>query len=123
METPVFEMGVTPIDLIRATRAIEKRLNLTTQTPIITIMTHPTVRSLANTLEDLKHPNNYNPIVILQHAGTKTPLWLIHTGVDEVLVFINLAKHLTDRPVHALHARGFNSGETYFTSIEEIVST
>ena len=123
VETPVFEMGVTSIDLIRASRAIEKRLNLTSQIPIITIMTHPTVRSLAKALEDLNHPNNYNPVVTLQHAGTKTPLWLIHPGVGEVLVFINLAKHLSDRPVHALRARGFNPGETYFTSIEETVST
>ena len=112
-------MGVTSIDLISAFRAIEKRLNLTTQTPIITTMTHPTVHSSAKALEDLKHPNNYNPLVVLQHAGTKFPLWLIHSGVGEVLVFINLAKHLTNRPVHALRARGFNSGETYFTSIEE----
>ena len=123
VETPVFEMGVTSIDLIRATRTIEKRLNLTTRIPIITIMTHPTVRSLAKSLEDLNHPDNYSPVVTLQHAGTKTPLWLIHPGVGEVLVFINLAKHLTDRPVHALRARGFNSGEAYFTSIEETVST
>ena len=123
VETPVFEMGVTSMDLIRATRAIEKRLNLTTQIPITTIMTNPTVRSLAKALEDLSHPTSYNPVVTLQHAGTKTPLWLIHPGVGEVLVFINLAKHLTNRPVHALRARGFNHGEIYFASIEETVST
>ena len=123
VETPVFEMGVTSIDLIRTTRTIEKRLNLTTQIPIITMITHPTVRSLAKTLEDLNRPDNYIPVVTLQHVGTKTPLWLIHPGVGEVVVFINLAKHLTDRPVHALRARGFNSGEAYFTSIEETVST
>ena len=111
-ETPVFEMGVTSMDLIRSSRVIEKRLNLTTQIPIITIMTNPTVRSLAKALEYLKHPSSYNPVVTLQNAGTKTPLWLIHPGVGEVPFFINLTKYLTDRPVHALRARGFNHGET-----------
>ena len=123
IDTPVFEMGVTSIDLIKATRGIEKRLNLSTQIPIITMMTHPTVRSLARALQDLNHPESYNPIVTLQHSGSKPPLWLVHPGVGEVLVFLNLAKYLTDRPVHALRARGFNPGESYFTDIEETVTT
>ena len=123
VETPVFEMGVTSIDLIKSTRAIEQRLKLTAQIPIITMMTHPTIRGLAKALEDLNHPSSYNPIVTLQHAGAKPPLWLIHPGVGEILVFLNLAKYLTDRPVHALRARGFNPGETYFSNIEETVST
>ncbi len=42
-ETHVFEMGATSIDLIKVTRAIETRLSLTTQIPISTMMTHPTV--------------------------------------------------------------------------------
>ncbi|KAL2050996.1 hypothetical protein ABVK25_008742 [Lepraria finkii] len=123
VETPVFEMGITSIDLIKTTRGIEKRLSLPSQIPIITMMTHPTVRSLARALQDLHHPKTYNPIVTLQQSGSKPPLWLIHPGVGEVLVFLNLAKYLTDRPVHALRARGFNPGESYFTNIEETVST
>jgi thioesterase domain-containing protein len=42
--------------------------------------------------------------------------------VGEVLVFLNLAKYFTDRPFHALRARGFEEGEEFFHSIEEIVA-
>lgn len=57
-ETHVFEIGVTAIHLIRLTRVIEKRLNLTAQIPISTRITNPSVRSLANALKD---PHTKNP--------------------------------------------------------------
>ncbi|KAK0509686.1 hypothetical protein JMJ35_008080 [Cladonia borealis] len=59
----------------------------------------------------------------MQDRGVKTPLWLVHPGVGEVLIFINLARHIIERPVYALRARGFNAGETPFKSIEEAVMT
>lgn len=120
-ERQVFEMGVTSVDLIKVTRAIERRLMMSGQIPISTMMTHPTVRSLAIALSDLDAPKEYNPVVTLQHNGTTKPLWLIHPGVGEVLVFINLAKYFPDRPIYALRARGFNAGEFYFTNIAETV--
>lgn len=43
----------------------------------------------------------------LRHEGTKSPLWLIHSGVGEVLVFLGLSKHVNDRPVYALRAGEF----------------
>ena len=59
----------------------------------------------------------------LQAEGTKTPLWLVHPGVGENLVFLNLAKYIIDRPVYALRARGFDDGEALFDSISEVVTT
>ncbi|KAL9016173.1 MAG: hypothetical protein Q9180_008818, partial [Flavoplaca navasiana] len=40
-----------------------------------------------------------------------------------VLVFLNLAKLISDRPVYALRARGFDEGEEFFGSIDEMVTT
>ena len=122
-ETQVFEMGATSIDLIKVTRAIEKRLNLTAQIPISIMLTNSTVRSLAKALEDLHTAKEYNPVVTLQHHGDKPPLWLIHPGVGEVLVFLPLAKFFPDRPIHAIRARGFNPSETPFQFVPDAVST
>lgn len=36
--------------------------------------------------------------------------------------FMNLAKQITDRPIYALRARGFD-GEPFFGSMDEMVST
>ena len=119
----IFSMGVTSVDLIRLKRNIEKQRSPEKDIPMIYLLTNPTIRALAKSIGISDMPTKYNPVVKLQHQGVKTPLWLVHPGVGEVLVFINLAKHITDRPVYALRARGFNAGETSFESIQEAVLT
>ncbi|PYH40965.1 non-ribosomal peptide synthetase [Aspergillus saccharolyticus JOP 1030-1] len=124
VQTPIFDMGITSIELIKLKKNIEEHLDLTQELPMITLMTNSTVRDLASALHDLQQKQQeYNPVVKLQGQGSKKPLWLVHPGVGEVLVFLNLAKFLVDRPVYALRARGFNDGETPFETIEEVVAT
>lgn len=121
--TSLFEMGVSSIEMIRLKTSIEAALALPNEIPIITMMTNPTISELSAALFELSKPKEYNPIVTLQSGGSKTPLFLVHPGVGEVLVFLNLAKYIVDRPVYALRARGFDANEEPFTSIPEIVST
>ena len=122
VETPIYQMGITSIDVIRLKRRLEERLGIS-NIPFAVMMRNPTVRSLATAFQDLYTPRDYNPVVTLQSSGQKTPLWLIHPGVGEVLVFLGLAKYINDRPVYALRARGFEKGETCFENIEEAVGT
>ena len=121
MESAIFDFGITSIELIKFKRRIEERLKLKTEISMITIMTHSTLRSLGKALQDLGAPCEYDPVVTLQAKGDKVPLWLIHPGVGEILVFFGLAKFM-DRPIHALRARGFNSGESFFRDITEITT-
>lgn len=90
---------------------------------MILVLTNPTIRGMAEALKSMSEPHENNLVVTLQKEGTKAPLWLVHPGVGEVLVFLNLAKYITDRPVYALRARGFDEGEKFFESIAEAVST
>ncbi|GAB1314335.1 hypothetical protein MFIFM68171_04545 [Madurella fahalii] len=143
--TSIFELGFTSMDLIRLKHRISSRLGTTVAT--ILLMKNPTVRSLAVALDEDKpdptrlSPNRdvrrtdvdepkgkdweYDPVVVLRSAGTKTPLWLVHPGVGEVLVFVGLAQHMKedDRPIYALRARGFEPGQQNFTCIAEAVET
>ncbi|XXH01444.1 hypothetical protein Hte_007804 [Hypoxylon texense] len=131
-ETQVFELGFTSMDLIRLKHRIDARLGITVA--VITLIRNPTARLLAAALDSELHSGNrpeqtetmeYDPVVTFKSSGTKTPLWLIHPGVGEVLVFVGLAQHLADddRPVYALRARGFEPGQTRFSCIAETVST
>lgn len=136
-ETPVFDIGFTSIDLIRLKRRIDSRLGI--NVPVIMLIRNPSARSLANALGELvtqQHPIKndsmqapqagsvaYDPTVAFRDQGSKTPLWLIHPGVGEVLVFVGLAQQLAsdDRPVYALRARGFEPGQSLFASITDMV--
>lgn len=124
VKTPIFDVGISSVELLKLKTDIEERLGMKRSAiPIITIMENTTVRDLSNALDKLAKPHEYSPEVVLQTHGDKKPLWLVHPGAGEILIFINLAKYLVDRPVYALRARGFNDGEKPFESIEEAADT
>ncbi|CRG83981.1 hypothetical protein PISL3812_01331 [Talaromyces islandicus] len=122
LNTPFFDLGMTSMDLIRLKKRISERLDI--DIPIITFMKSPTVGELAAALResDPSERSIYNPVVTLRSSGTNQPLWLVHPGVGEILVFLGLSKEINDRPVYALRARGFEAGEPHFANIPEIVA-
>jgi acyl-CoA synthetase (AMP-forming)/AMP-acid ligase II/thioesterase domain-containing protein len=125
IDTPILDTGVTSVDLIRFKRAAELAFNIA-DIPIITLMSSTTIRTLANTIERLRNQRenvSYSPIITLQPYGDKTPLFLLHPGIGEMLVFLNLVQYFPDRPIHAMRARGLNEAEHPFTSLEEVVTT
>ncbi|KIK34287.1 putative quinone synthetase [Suillus luteus UH-Slu-Lm8-n1] len=122
-----FELGGTSIDVIRLKREGEEHFGLP-EIPTIQILKHPVISSLANYINALLSKDStaeeYDPIVPLQLTGNKTPIFFVHPGVGEVLIFVNLAKYFqNDRPFYALRARGFEPGHPFFTSMDEMVST
>lgn len=137
--TSLFDAGFTSMHVIKLKHHIERRLG--TEVPILQIMKNPTIKALAAQLE---RPNTnpdqgggpelegYDPVVVLRAGGgstsSKTPLWLIHPGSGEVLVFVGLAQHLAaagddDRPIYALRAPGFEHPSQRFESISQAVGT
>lgn len=123
VDVSLFDLGVTSVEIIRFKKRLEEKLQLKEEIPLILILTNPTVQAMAKALEGVSSPRAYNPVVVMQPHGSKTPLWLVHPGVGEVLLFLNLAKLISDRPVYALRARGFDEGEEFFGSIDEMVMT
>lgn len=118
-----FDLGGTSLEILRLKHNIEQRLGIQ-DLPVVSILRAPTVRGLARRLAAGHHPtaDAYDPLVPLQTSGSKTPLFCVHPGVGEVLVFVNLATYfVNERPFYALRARGFGKNETHFTSFAEMV--
>lgn len=136
-EDSLWDLGYSSMDIVRLKHVVDARLKLSI--PLIVFMKNPSARPLAAALSRYQEnllqrkiaalgeaaDSRYDPVVPFREDGRKTPLWLVHPGLGEVLVFTGLARELSDddRPVYALRARGFETGETLFTSIEEIVTT
>ncbi|KAG2066630.1 atromentin synthetase [Suillus decipiens] len=121
-----FEIGGTSIDAIRLKREAEEYFDLPDISPI-QILKHPVLSSLANHINSLfskcTQTEDYDPIVPLQLSGNKTPIFFVHPGIGEVLIFVNLAKYFhNERPFYAFRARGFDAGHSFFTSMDEMVS-
>ncbi|KAL4891060.1 hypothetical protein BDV59DRAFT_209228 [Aspergillus ambiguus] len=124
----VLSMGATSMDLVAIMQQVNRQLGLARPLALTDMLNHSTARGLAAriaTAAGTGRRHEYDPVVVLQPHGSKTPLWLVHPGVGEVLVFVNLAHHITDRPVYAFRAKGFNAaeGETPFGSLPEVFET
>jgi acyl-CoA synthetase (AMP-forming)/AMP-acid ligase II/thioesterase domain-containing protein len=132
VDTSFFDLGFTSMHLIKLKHRIDIRLGQ--PVPVIKVIKNPTARLLAAALSPTANYSKansisetisvpYDPVVTFRTAGSKTPLWLVHPGVGEVLVFVGLAHHMSDddRPLYALRTRGFDAGQEVFTSIPEAV--
>ncbi|OAX38735.1 atromentin synthetase [Rhizopogon vinicolor AM-OR11-026] len=121
-----FDMGSTSIDVIRLKREGEAHFGLP-EISVIQILKHPVLSSLANYVNSLLskgiQAEEYDPIVPLQLTGNKTPLFFVHPGGGDVLIYINLAKYFqNERPFYALRSRGFEPGHSVFTSVDEMAT-
>jgi acyl-CoA synthetase (AMP-forming)/AMP-acid ligase II/thioesterase domain-containing protein len=119
----LFDIGGTSLDIIRLKVALQARLGIP-DLPVTWIFSEPTVRGLAGLIDSGGQTSDpgYDPLVTLQRTGAKTPVFCVHPGTGEVMLYVSLAKYFThERPFHALRARGFGPGETLFTDFDEMV--
>ena len=116
----IFDYGISSIDLIAFKQRVQNKLAMGIEIPVVTILINPTIRRMAEALNLLmKGPQLYDPVVPLRTDGDKTPLWCIHPGTGEILIYMNLARYITDRPLFALRARGFGDGQKCFETLSE----
>ncbi|CAL3966083.1 unnamed protein product [Diplocarpon coronariae] len=129
----LFELGASSVDLLTLKMHLQQRLGIET-IPITCFFSHPILRDLASSVSQMAAQSapvaatvaEYDPVVILNPniGSTKTPIWFIHPGMGEILIFLNLSRHITDRPVYALRARGFDTSlYPFYTSIPEMISS
>ncbi|MFC4908621.1 alpha/beta fold hydrolase [Actinomadura gamaensis] len=120
--TSFFDLGGTSLDVLRLKVEVQRAFGVD-DLPMSTILQAPTVRALTRRIAGGTRAE-YDPLVPLQLTGDGTPLFCVHPGLGEVLVFINLAKYFTnERPFYALRARGFGEGEAHFGTFAEMVDT
>ncbi|KAL2059922.1 hypothetical protein VTL71DRAFT_10077 [Oculimacula yallundae] len=121
-DTDLFTLGFSSLDILQLQAHLQKVFEM--KIPHTTLFGHPVIHELAAAIYTLQLQESYtfSPVVVLQAHGDKTPLWLIHSGLGEVLIFMNLARYFIDRPIYAVRARGFD-GEPHFTSLDELITT
>jgi acyl carrier protein len=121
IQTSLVDVGVDSIRLLCFKGILQEKLGLESEIPIGTLLTNPSIQSLSAALSFGFKAQPYNPVVVLQSGDSPSPpIWFIHPGLGEILVFLNISKYFSDRRVYALRAPGFNPGEEMFSSIDEM---
>jgi acyl-CoA synthetase (AMP-forming)/AMP-acid ligase II/thioesterase domain-containing protein len=125
----IFDFGMTSIELFLLKRRIEETLTVQ-PFPITTMLTSPSIQGIGKQLMmswEQGATLYYEPVVVLQanpHSSLP-PLWLIHPGSGDVLVFVALAKYFGDRMVYGIRTKGLNtpfSDPDYFGTIDQMAN-
>lgn len=122
--TPIMRTGMNSIAYLRLKRSIEVDMGMTkTPLPMNLILQPRTIEGLeAAVLEQVDKVGVYQPVATLQ-TGSKTPLFLLPPGGGEFMIWLPLLKHLPDRPVYALRAKGLERCEGVFEDMEDMLNT
>ncbi len=101
-----FDVGGDSLKALGLMIEIERTFQKTL--PMSTLLTHPTVEDLAALIEGKGRDQNA-PILLKSASGARPPVFLIHDGDGEVLLYRNLAMRLhRDHAVYGIgpHSRG-----------------
>jgi len=105
-----FDLGGTSLKMVEVGAAIEDSFNLVLSSS--TLVAHSTIEKLAPLLSPSIAVASPRPLVTLRNASQGRPLFLIHSGLGEVVTYGLLARKLSARPIYGLQAPGVQ-GESW----------
>lgn len=113
-----FEMGGHSMVAVKVMRRIKNEMNI--DLPIASLFQHPTIASLSSIIrgkEKIKH----EILVKIKGTGTKPPIYLIHGGSLNILLYKNLEPFLSeDQPLYGIQALGLDGDLSFLSDIETI---
>lgn len=111
-EDNFFDMGGTSLHVLAIKKFMDNAFG--TDMAITNVYKFNTVVAQAAWVQRVRsgEVDVYDPIVPMQLSGEGTPLFFVHPGVGDVLVFTDLAKAFAgERPFYGIRAPGFEKGE------------
>ena len=116
-----FDLGGHSLLAVRIVVEVEKITG--TRLPLATLLQAPTVGGLAEILRRKNWTPAWSSLIPVRPAGSKPPLFLIHSHGGNVMEYYPLANELDpDQPVYALQARGLDGKIPRSTTLEEIAT-
>ncbi|MEP6703461.1 MAG: amino acid adenylation domain-containing protein, partial [Acidobacteriota bacterium] len=116
-----FAIGGDSLLAVRFFAQIENRFGK--KLPLATLFKSPTIEQLGEVLRGTESKHTWSSLVPVQPEGSLTPLFCIHAGGANVLIYRPLARHLgIGQPVYALQARGLDGLMEPLTRVEDMAS-
>ena len=115
-----FEVGGDSLNSVSLMLQIEQKFGKTL--PLSTLLMEPTIEQLAALLKQSQPSDRHQSMVLLRKGGPKPPLFFIHDGEGETLLYRNLALGLkADRPVYGVQPYSRDGYPILHTRLEDIV--
>ncbi|NBD32275.1 MAG: amino acid adenylation domain-containing protein [Cyanobacteria bacterium] len=115
-----FDLGGHSLLAVKLFGLIEQEFGK--KVPLTTIFEAPTIEQLAKILQPSEELKSFDSLVLLKPGNSKVPLFLIHDADGEIILYLNLARHLhSERPVYGLKPYSKKGYPMLHTRISEIV--
>ena len=115
---PFFDLGGTSLLAVDLFAQVEKRLGKTL--PLTSLIEAPTIERLARLVAG---GFDQNSLVLIRDGRNLPPLFLVHDGDGETMLYRNLALRLSDdHPVYGLQPRSLPNVPMAHTRIEEMAA-
>ncbi|MDY7023864.1 MAG: SDR family oxidoreductase, partial [Cyanobacteriota bacterium] len=119
-----FELGGDSLMAVQLFAQIETVFQQ--QLPVSILFKAPTICQLATILEDkrmIEEDDVWSPLVEIQTGGSHPPLFCIHGGGFNILIYQYLATGLgSEYPVYGLQARGLDGSQPLVNGLEDIAA-
>lgn len=114
-----FDLGGNSLTAVRLFSQIEKTFGK--RLPLSILYSAPTLKQLAEFLDQGDVEPHWSPLVEIQAGGPKPPIFCVHAEGGNVLEYRDLARHLgREQPFYGLQAMGLDGSEIVAPSIEEM---
>lgn len=116
-----FELGGH--SLLAASLFAQIKNNLHISLPLSILFTAPTIEQLASVIRQSDWTAPWHSLVPIQTEGERPPLFCVHGGGFNVLIYRELALNLgKNQPVYGLQAKGMDGKSTPHSTIEDMAA-
>lgn len=119
IEDNFFELGGHSMIAVKVMSRIGKQTD--TKLPIASLFEYPTIASLSKLLDKTAH-FKYRSLIPIKQTGSKLPIYLVHGGSLNILLYKNLEPFLSeDQPLYGIQALGLDGDLSHLSTMESIV--
>lgn len=116
-----FEIGGNSLKAVRIFAQIDKMYSK--KLPLATLYKAPTIKQLASIISDDKWIASWDSLIEIQPGDSAPPLFLIHAGGGNALIYHDLAHHLgSERPIYGVQSQGLDGKQPFLTRTEDMAA-
>lgn len=116
-----FNLGGHSMIAIKVMAKIEEVIGI--RLPIAALFETPTIKGLAKRIAEKAPSHSGRVLVPIKESGTKPPVYLVHGGAFNILLYKQLAPFLSeDQPLYGIQALGLDGDIAHLDSIESIAA-
>jgi amino acid adenylation domain-containing protein len=116
-----FELGGHSMIAVQMMTQLEKETGK--RLPLSTLLTHSTVRKLAQLVQADEKPLNWKSLVPIKPQGSKVPIYIIHGIGLNLLNFSSLVSYMdAEQPIYGLQALGLDGTDEPLDNMDAIAA-